>query len=68
MNDKDQTHYNALYEQHVNALTLQGKSERTIEMYSRSLRKITETFDMPPDQITTEHLKQYFLKLAQSHS
>jgi len=28
MNDKDQTHTNRLYEQHINALTLQGKSER----------------------------------------
>jgi integrase/recombinase XerD len=68
MNDKDQTHYSTLYEQHVNALTLQGKSERTIEMYSRSLRKLTAKFDMPPDRVTTEHLKQYFLELAQSHS
>lgn len=68
MDNKDQTHFNFLYQQHVNALILQGKSERTIEMYSRSLRKITTQFDMPPDRITTEHLKQYFLALAQSHS
>jgi len=68
MNDNDQNHFNRLYEQHLNALTLQGKSERTIEAYSRSLRKLVAKFDIPPDRITTEHLKQYFLELAQSHS
>jgi len=68
MNDNDQNHFNRLYEQHLNALTLQSKSERTIEAYSRSLRKLAAKFDMPPDRITTEHLKHYFLELAQSHS
>ncbi len=68
MNDNDQNHSNRLYEQHLNALTLQGKSEKTIEMYARSLRKLVTKFDIPPDRITTEHLKQYFLELAQSHS
>jgi len=41
MNDNDQTQFNRLYKQHTNELKLQGKSERTIEMYSRTLRKIT---------------------------
>ncbi len=50
MNDNDQTHFNRLYEQHHNALALQGKSERTIEAYSRSLRKLAAKFDMPPDR------------------
>lgn len=68
MNDNDQNHFNRLYEQHLNALTLQGKSKRTIEAYSRSLHKLVAKFDMPPDRITTEHLKCYFLELAESHS
>ena len=60
-----QKHSDFLYEQHINVLTLQGKNERTIEMYSRSLREITAKFDMPPDRITTEHLKQYYLLILQ---
>ncbi len=55
MNDNEQNHSHQLYEQHLNALTLQGKSsEKTIEMYARSLRKLVTKFDIPPDRITTE--------------
>jgi len=38
-----------------NILTLQGKSERTIEAYSRSLRKLAAKFDMPPNPIWTQY-------------
>ena len=68
MNDKDQARFDHLYEQHVNALILQGKSKKTQEMYARSLRKICAQFDMPPDRLTVEHYKTYFLALVDSHS
>lgn len=51
MNDNDQTHFNQIYKRHINELTLQGKSERTIEMYSRTLRKITAQFDLCPERL-----------------
>ena len=68
MNDQDQARFNALYERHINELTLQGKSKKTIEMYSRSIRRLAGYFDACPDVITTEQLKQYFLALVESHS
>ncbi len=68
MNDQEQTRFNNLYERHLTELTLQGKSKKTIEMYSRSLRRLAEYFDACPDTITTEQLKQYFLALVESHS
>ena len=68
MNDQDQVRFNVLYEHHINELTLQGKSKKTIEMYSRSLRRLSDYFDTCPDVITTEQLKQYFLALVESHS
>ncbi|MCP4486440.1 MAG: integrase, partial [Gammaproteobacteria bacterium] len=61
MNSQDQVRYNELYQRHINELTLQGKSEKTIEMYSRSLRRLARYFDQCPDAVSTEQLKQYFL-------
>ena len=68
MKHQDQVRFQQLYQRHVNELTLQGKSPKTIEMYSRSLRRLSEYFDVCPDQLTTEQLKQYFLALVHSHS
>ena len=68
MNAQDQVRFNQLYERHITELTLQGKSKKTIEMYSRSLRRLAEYFDTCPDTISTEQLKQYFLALVESHS
>ncbi len=68
MNNLDQTRFNQLYEKHTNALILQGKSEKTIEMYSRSIRRLSQFFDLCPDHLTTDQLKQYFLALVKSHS
>ena len=68
MNSQDRIRFNQLYERHITELTLQGKSKKTIEMYSRSLRRLTEYVEQCPDSITTEQLKQYFLALVKSHS
>ncbi len=68
MNNQDQVRFKQLYERHLTELTLQGKSKKTIEMYSRSLRRLAEFFDTCPDTVTTEQLKQYFLALVESHS
>ena len=68
MNDNDQKCFEQQYSQYLNELKLQGKSEKTIEMYSRSLRKITAKFDIPPNRLTTDLLKQYFLELVETHS
>ncbi len=68
MNDQEQARFNQLYRRHITELKLQGKSDKTIEMYSRSLRRLTEYFDQCPDTLSTEQLKQYFLALVESHS
>ena len=68
MNHQEQVRFNQLYERHITELTLQGKSEKTIEMYSRSVRRLAEYFDVCPDRLSTEQLKQYFLALVESHS
>ena len=67
MNKTQQHQFNSLYQQHVNALHRQGKADSTIDAYSRAVRRITEFFDLCPDQLTQDHLKDYFTALVKSH-
>jgi len=44
-------------------LQLRGLSENTQEAYVRAVRQLAEHYGRPPDQITDEDLRQYFLHL-----
>lgn len=68
MNPEDQVRFDNLYQSYLNELTLQGKSERTIDGYSRCIRQIAQFFDVCPDNLTTEQLKLYFLDLIKNKS
>jgi site-specific recombinase XerD len=68
MNKAQQKRFNSLYQQHLNALVRQGKAQRTIDGYSRAVRRITEFYDQCPDKLTLQQLKDYFLALVKSHS
>lgn len=60
--------FNELYQHHLRALKLQGKSQKTIESYARAVRRIRERFDCCPDKLTLEQREQYFADLVESHS
>jgi integrase/recombinase XerD len=47
---------------------LQGKSPKTVDMYSRCLRQVSVFFDTCPDTLTAAQLKTYFLSLVQAKS
>ena len=68
MKPEDQTRFDNLYQSYLNELTLQGKSDKTIDCYSRCIRQITQYFDLCPDRLTAEHLKTYFLYLVKEKS
>ncbi len=68
MNSADQQHFDNLYRQNSTALKRQGLQPKTIDGYSRALRRITEFHDTPPDRLTIEDLKQYFSALIETHS
>ena len=68
MNKAQQKRYQLLYQQHVNASHRQGKAATTIDVYSRAVRRITEFYDLCPDRLTEDHLKEYFDALIKSHS
>ena len=68
MNKTETNRFNKLYERHLRLLKLAGKSQKTIDGYSRGVRRITECFDCCPDQLTLEQREQYFSDLIDSHS
>jgi len=68
MNITDQTRFNLLFQSYLNELILQGKSDKTIDCYSRCIRQTAAFFDTCPDQLTSEALKTYFLYLVEHKS
>ncbi|MCP4393996.1 MAG: tyrosine-type recombinase/integrase, partial [Alphaproteobacteria bacterium] len=62
------TRYNKLYRRHLRTLTLQGKSDSTIDSYSRAVRRVRTYFDCCPDKLKPEQLEGYFADLVESHS
>ncbi|UXI04248.1 site-specific integrase [Photobacterium sp. TY1-4] len=68
MNAQQQRHFDALYQQHLDNLILQGKRPATVDAYSRAVRRISAFFDCPPDALTNEQLRTYFRQLIHTHS
>jgi len=68
MNRQDQNRFNTLYQQHLDALILQGKSPKTQQMYGYYLHQVAEFFDTCPDHLTAAELKAYFLHLVETRS
>lgn len=68
MNTSEQIRFDTLYRHHLRALKLQGLSDKTIDVYSRAVRRVSLHYDCCPDQLSTEQLELYFSKLVDSHS
>ena len=68
MNKHDKKIFDKHYQQLLKCLKLQGKAKKTIESYSRAVRRVVEHFDCLPEKLTPENLKDYFSSLVDSHS
>ncbi len=68
MKPLEQARFDKLYQAYLNELTLQGKTPKTIDTYSRYLRQVAQYFDTCPDHLSVEQLKGYFLYLANNKS
>jgi len=68
MDGKEKEQFEALYGRHCRALKLQGKSEKTIDSYSRSVRRLAEYFGRCPDDLCRDDMRLYFADLVDSHS
>ena len=68
MERSEQIRFDKLYQKHLTALKLQGKSKSTIDLYNRPLRRLAAFFDRCPDRLSPDDLKTYFAALVESHS
>ena len=60
MNPYQQRRFSSLYQQHLNALRRQGKSDSTIDLYARAVRRIADFFDRSPHALSFDELSRYF--------
>ncbi|MDZ4153177.1 phage integrase N-terminal SAM-like domain-containing protein [Methylicorpusculum sp.] len=56
------------YQQHLKHLTLKGLQPKTIEAYSRAIRRLGEYFGERIDALTEAQLVEYFTDLIETHS
>jgi len=49
--------FNKLYKHHQRALKLQGKAKKTIDAYSRAVRRVRDYFDCCPDKLQPKQLE-----------
>jgi len=68
MTPQEEARFNEQYAELLKCLKLQGKADKTIDVYSRALRRLVEQTGRPPDRLTPEDLKNYFARLVESHS
>ncbi len=68
MNPSEQKRFDELYRKHLRALKLQGMSDKTIDAYSRAVRRVAAWFDGCPDRLEPEQLAEYFSALVESDS
>ena len=61
-------HFNQQYETHLKHLRLKGLQPKTIEAYSRAIRRIGGYFDYQIDDLSEPQLTDYFTDLLNSHS
>jgi integrase/recombinase XerD len=60
--------FNKYYSTHCKYLKLKGLQPKTIEAYSRGIRRIGNYFDARIDNLTTDQLLDYFHDLLETHS
>ena len=68
MKQSEANRFNKLYARHQKTLKLQGKAAKTIDAYSRAVRRARDYFGCCPDQLTPDDLQGYFADLVESHS
>ncbi len=60
--------FKTYYQKHLKCLKLNGLRPKTIEAYSRAIRRIGNFFDYRIDNLTSDQLLDYFNELLDSHS
>jgi integrase/recombinase XerD len=61
-------HFDRHYQTHLKHLKLKGLQPKTIEAYSRAIRRIGDYFDQQIDDLSEAQLTNYFTDLVATHS
>ncbi|MEE9610507.1 MAG: site-specific integrase [Desulfatiglandales bacterium] len=62
------SNFNKNYQSHLKHLRIKGLQPKTIEAYSRAIRRIGEYFDHQINDLSEEQLLNYFSDLLETHS
>jgi site-specific recombinase XerD len=68
MEEATDAHFKKNYQRHLQHLKLKGLQPKTIEAYSRAIRRVGARFDHQIDDLTAAQLTDYFTELVRSHS
>jgi site-specific recombinase XerD len=68
MTTSSETTFNQNYQKHLQHLNLKGLRPKTIEAYSRAIRRIGKYFDKQINDLTEQQLLDYFTQLLKTHS
>ncbi|MDP2825038.1 MAG: site-specific integrase [Sulfuritalea sp.] len=68
MTNDTAAHFDRQYQTHLKHLKLKGLQPKTIEAYSRAIRRIGDYFDRQIDTLSEAQLTNYFTDLVASHS
>jgi integrase/recombinase XerD len=68
MDSTEQRRFQPQYEKLQQCLVLQGLRPKTIEAYSRAIRRLADYFKRCPDKLTADDLRDYFTAIVRSHS
>lgn len=68
MDSTETRRFQPQYEKLQQCLVLQGLRPKTVEAYTRAIRRVAEYFGCCPDNLTADDLRDYFGALVKSHS
>ncbi len=68
MDSTEKRRFRPLYEKMQQCLLLQGLQPKTVDAYTRAVRRVAKYFDRCPDQLTDDDLRDFFADLVKSHS
>ena len=68
MTSSSATDFKHNYQTHLKHLKLKGLQPKTIDAYSRAVRRIGDAFDQDIDTLSEQQLTDYFTDLLDSHS
>ena len=67
-NTLDTRAFDQHYRLHLQHLKLKGLQPKTIDAYARAIRRIGKRFDHRIDELSEQHLTDYFTELLVTHS